>query len=138
MIILHYKVTGSFRYIWLKYITGFNLNEHCAKSFIGEYSKVNLFKEQQDVDLNEHEGAKYFYLCGVAKPFRYKENFHLAFIHKPGSLLHVNRNGIEVMIQDAEEVEIKEQSFYDHEKGHLKTYNTCRNWRFAYQVVNKE
>ena len=48
--------------------------------------------------------SPYYYLCGVSKPYVRSRNFHLAFREKEGSLLSVSRQGIQVEIENAEEI----------------------------------
>lgn len=130
--IRHIKQNVLFKYLWLKYVTGVNLDVHCARCLVGPYSKrisPNL-QEQHDVALSEFDG-KYYYLCGVSSPYRWERNFHLAFRYKQGETLRVNENGIEIEIENAERVPIVKWSSYEHPKGVNSAYNTCRNWQFA-------
>lgn len=129
------KVNGKFKYLWGKYINGIDLNNHCAKTFIGEYSKkikANM-GNQEDLLLDEVKDFKVFYLCGVAMPFVWENNFHLAIMEKEGETLTVERNGIYVEIENAVELPINfDINNCNHKKAKFKTYNTCRNWQFAY------
>lgn len=132
------NVYSKFKYLWLKYVNDVNLNVHCARCLLGEYSE-NITKDltsNQDIILNEHE-AKAFYLCGVAAPSCWENNFHLAFIYKKGSIININEHGISICIQDAERIDIQPVDMDKCTSKHKdnKRYNTCRNWQFAHQFI---
>lgn len=137
--IIKFETRKCFSYLWLKYITGFNLDEHCARCLLGEYSSLfpygKVVKKINDKELNEHD-AKYYYLCGVSKPYKWIENLHIAFKYKAGAMIDYDDGKTRVLIQDAEQIEIKEQPVYRARYGDYAAYNTCRNWRFAYQIIN--
>lgn len=136
--ILHIEQNKLFKYLWLKYVTGVNLDVHCARCLEGWYSqKISpSLGSKEMLRLDEHEG-RYFYLCGVSSPYRWENNFHLAFRYKRGEQLEVNENGISIVIQDAERIPIVKQEFYVHPKGNLREYNTCRNWQFANMIAGE-
>lgn len=134
--------TQNFGYLWLKYVTGFDLNVHCAKCLIGKYSKrispeLMANGKLTDIELDEYP-YRYIYLCGVTSPYVWADNLHLALEPFQGGVVDFNFNGTQVIIEDAKVVPIKAQSVYKHPKGHIKAYNTCRNWRFAYQQTMKD
>ena len=127
------EITKPFRYLWLKYINGVNLDVHCANSLLGFYSKkidkkIGIYS---DITLDEFE-PKILYLCGVAFPFVWDNNFHLAFREKQGAIIKYSNNGISLEIENAEILPI-DKSYIDlnHKKAKFKSYNTCRNWWFA-------
>lgn len=136
--ITNINVTGSFRYLWLKYVNGVNLKVHCAKSLLGTYSKKvspQMGHVQEPITLDEAQGDV-FYLCGVTKPYRWINNFHLAFKEKEGSTIHVNRNGIDITIRNAVEIPITDKYINQMDSNaHKKEYCTCRNWQFAYMYA---
>ena len=72
---------------------------------------------------------------GVIKPCVWSRNFHLAFREKEGSLLSVSRQGIQVEIENAEEIAFS-QADIDPADPHArsKAYFTCRNWQFAHLI----
>lgn len=130
------NINQNFRYLWLKYVNNVNLNEHCAKCLIGEYSKQIKKRQrtQTNITLNEYP-AKYYYLCGVAFPFKYENNFHLAFKEKKGNILEVDENGINLTLKNAERIFFSKKDidpFNPH--ANKKGYNTCRNWQFANKI----
>ncbi len=146
--ILELEVTGRFRYLWLKYVTGVNLNVHCGRSLLGKYSElVSADLTMYDrFDLDEHE-AKYFYLCGVATPPKWGNNFHLAFRYAEGKTLDVERLGVRVLIANAEEIPIQWVSPSNNPstpewvrelaRNRGPAYFTCRNWQFACQIAEE-
>ncbi len=80
-------LTG-FRYFWLKYITSFNGDAHCAQCFRGTYEPL-IRKDMPLDDVVELTGSdraqvRCMYLCGVALPYYWEHNFHVPFIIEPG------------------------------------------------------
>jgi hypothetical protein len=132
-------IQRPFQYFWGKYVNDFNIKVHCANCLIGHYSSIikkdcNLI----DSELNEFP-FKYFYICGVAKPYRWQNNFHLAVKESKGHNVYSNENGVEVWIEDAERIEIQHLEYPEvYEKN--KPFSTCRNWQFGYQMftLNKQ
>jgi len=134
------EITERFRYLWLKYVTGVNLEQHCAKCLKGQYSKkinphVNGFEK---IVLDESH-ADYYYLCGVSIPYKWEKNFHLAFKYMQGSIIELERLGIKIKIRGAELIPIiptplsEIDSFHKHDPA----YNTCRNWQFATMIADE-
>lgn len=133
-----FEVKAPFKYLWMKYVTGVNLNVHCARCLEGTYSKRldNKGPIALPLPLDEVE-AKYFYICGVSSPYKWENNFHLAFRYKKGSIIAGQENGIQIVIEDAEYINIEKKAHYQHENGILRTYYTCRNWQFANQIADE-
>ena len=130
MEILSLKINKQFRYLWLKSVIDVNLNNHCAKCLIGEYSdKINTTSNEFSNIILED---KVHYLCGVSYPFNYNNNFHIAFKPSMGDILKVSDKGIEIEIKNAISLPISAEyiNIY-HPKSAFKSYYTCRNWQFA-------
>lgn len=130
----------NFRFLWLKYVAGFDLSVHCARCLVGTYSshfsKHGKVKRLVGARLNEAP-AQFYYLCGVTEPYRWKDNLHVAFRYKPGSVLQYDDGKTGIVIEDAERIEIRKLPDYHLEPhGYDRNYHTCRNWRFAYQIVH--
>ena len=140
-IIKAFSTKERFGYLWLKYVTGFNLDVHCAKCLVGEYSDYFSFGQRtkilHDAVLNEHP-ARYYYICGVTAPYRWRDNLHIAFEYCEDSFVEYNDGRTYVLIENAKRIDIKRKDFYDILHGHEKAYFTCRNWQFAYQMTHKE
>ena len=123
-------VIGNFRYLWLKSVNGVNLSQHCARCLIGSYDSRISPKLREYRDLPLIDGI--YYLCGVSTPYRWINNFHLAFRNKPGNIIKVERNGIYIEIQDAEILEFGENDInWNLPQAKDKSFSTCRNWQFA-------
>jgi len=124
------SVSKPFMYLWLKHITGVNLNVHCAKCLIGEYVDAVNNRITTVNDITIDDGI--YYLCGVSKPYVWDNNFHLAFEYSQGEVLDYCNNGIHITIENAKSLPISEK-FIDvtNAKAKYKSYYTCRNWQFA-------
>lgn len=138
MKLVRFETTEFFRYLWLKYVTDFDLSVHCARCLIGQYSRIFPFRgrvtEMYNEPLEEHT-AKWLYLCGVSN--RYENNLHIAFEEAEGETLFYDDGKTIVEIEGARQIPIVQLESYPlEEKGNLKEYNTCRNWRFAYQMTH--
>lgn len=131
-------VRARFRYLWLKYVTGVNLNYHCAKCLLGEYSQTikHTSLSHTNVKLDRYP-ADYYYLCGVSSPYRWVNNFHLAFKYQPGSMIEVSENGITIKIRNAERIPISTYEMLIRNHKHVidLEYATCRNWQFANMIA---
>lgn len=138
MIITEFVSEANWMYFWGKYVTGVNLNNHCAKSLIGTYTtKFNSdTKKLNDIVLDEAD-SDIFYICGVSKPYRYNRNFHLALRKSIGKKVSYCKNGITIKVLNAEILpivfDVKE---CQHPKAAAKEFATCRNWQFAYLYQN--
>ncbi len=136
MISIHQlHITAPFRYLWLKSVTGIDLSVHCAKCLLGQYDEriSNTITELRDLELAP---APYYYFCGVSMPYKWSNNFHLAFREKPGAVLEVNRLGVHIILHNAEEIRFGWQDVpADAPHRHNKAYYTCRNWQFAHWLA---
>lgn len=140
MRIIRFEATHPYRYLWLKYVTGFNLNVHCARCLLGHYSSAFGYKRQPDkladVTLDEFP-CRYMYLCGVTD--RWEDNLHVAFVESEGDRFTYADKYCRLEVEGARRIDILELPSYDLEKhGADRMYNTCRNWRFAYQIVHAQ
>ena len=131
MIINSIRISANFRYLWLKTVKDVDLSQHCAKCLIGEYDsriKANI-EEAKNIPLPD----EVYYLCGVAYPYKWEKNFHLAFMPAEGQNIHYESNGIMVEIEGAVQLPISEDNVdFDYPKAYLKAYRTCRNYQFAH------
>lgn len=134
------NVTGKFKYLWLKYINGIDLSNHCAKCLLGTYSKKisNTTSSAADLTLDESNAIVY-YLCGVSMPYNWNKNFHLAFKEKEGSSVKVNYNGIEIELDNAEQILFSMDDINPADPNANKpVFATCRNWQFAHYLRKNE
>lgn len=130
MVIRSLEVSADFQYLWLKRITGINLEKHCAQCLLGEYDpRVSpLIPHQTHLELV----PGIFYLCGVSRPYVWANNFHIAF--RDGSeVIDYQHNGVHVIIDGAERLPISPDSakVLMLPKYKYSSYRTCRNWQFA-------
>ena len=130
------NVTKPFKYIWLKSVIGVNLSVHCARCLCGTYSKAVNADMKHSENIVLENGI--YYLCGVSKPYVWKNNFHLAFEYCEGQTLYFNDNGIEVEIENAVALPI-DTAYIDSNDPHFndKPYYTCRNWQFAHYIKQR-
>lgn len=108
----------------------------------GEYSKlIKLDEKPSDKIILDEFPANVFYFCGVALPFNWENNFHLAFVKSAGSSFSVDEKNIRVKVAGAERIPINPDSIetVNHPRRGNKNYHTCRNWQFAnYLSLNTE
>lgn len=130
MIIRSIMVKGDFKYLWLKSVEDVDLSKHCARCLSGVYDdRVNAkLKEAHDLELD----GDVYYLCGVSRPYKWENNFHLAFRRKNSSNIECSDNGVSVVIEGAERLPIDDK-YNNPSDSHYRTesYSTCRNWQFA-------
>ncbi len=126
------------RYFWIKSVKSVNLNVHCARCLVGEYSNFAEFGKHEGThkDFQIKNEAPFYYMCGVHKSNNWHRNFHLAFIYKEGSEIICHRDGVDCIIENAEQISIVENKelMSRHSNGSKRQFNTCRNWQFAIQV----
>jgi hypothetical protein len=130
-----------YAFLWLKYVEGVDLGQHCQKCLLGPTSKrvgTRWIKrgtcEFKNVPLNESP-ANIYYLCGVTEPYVWERNFHLVFRYKKGGFVEKKWVGLEVEIRDAEAIEIRADAIDQKFKPTTCTrhhYMTCRNVQFAW------
>lgn len=134
------ELTEDFKYLWLYYITGINLENHCQKSFKGKLCQYVNFKNnghlEENIVLDEND-KDYYYLCGAHTHEVWENNFHLAFKKEEGSIIEVEEHGIKVKIVNAKRIIFSEDDI-DRSYPHAdeKKYYTCRNWQFAHYLNN--
>lgn len=78
------RLTG-FRHFWLKRVVGFYPSQHCAGCLKGSYVD-DVVGVDMPAGANLQFGAaagELFYLCGVASPYQWANNAHLAFRATP-------------------------------------------------------
>lgn len=123
----------AFRYLWLKYVHGFNPDHHCARGLIGPYSKRFPYSRgyvpPQLIEgaLDEHPGP-WFYLCGVTS--RWEWNVHVAGTYEPGSIVTHQDERISVEIVGLKRLAIDAS----HSPPAPRDFATCRNWQFGWQA----
>ena len=136
IIIEDMAVDKPWSFIWLMYVNDVNLKRHCKSCLIGYTSKKidNKTRHEENVPLDESE-AEYYYLCGGSHPYKWEDNFHLAWKEKEGESFEYSFNGITIKLKNAQRVEFSEEDI-DKTLEHAdeSEYYTCRNWQFANKI----
>jgi hypothetical protein len=123
----------GFRYFWMKSVEGFNASAHCATCLKGEYVKsVGLHLLASRPALVTAEEGTLFYLCGVAKPYAWAKNAHLAIRVRKGATctLHLH-TGQSITIMGGEQVPFDDKAAREHYSTKSSAYLTCRNFQFG-------
>ena len=126
------------------YVNDVDLSKHCKPCLKGYTSKkiTKWTRHEENVCLDESE-AKYYYLCGGSYPYKWENNFHLAWKEKSGASFEYSFNGITIRLKNAEMIEFSEDDIEKTQKyADRPEYYTCRNWQFAnkvkYDIDNSE
>ncbi len=123
----------AYRFLWLKYITGFNYQRHCAQGFSGTYCRLHESPKGRLVnagmytkELNEWP-FQFLYLCGVTS--KYENNLHIAFRPELGGKIAFEDDRIRVVVSNATQLSIR--PIADGFAGFAREFTTCRNWQFG-------
>lgn len=131
------QIKGVYKIIWLRYVYGVDLSNHCMKSLLGHNdSRVRGFMRGfYNMKLEE---SKWYYLCGVDVNFRWEKNIHVAFVESPGQEVFIDNEFIKIHILNARQLPIN-NSFIDWSlpQSRNKLFNTCRNWWFANMIAKQ-
>ena len=125
------KQEKAFKFLWLKYVRGFNPTHHCARCLEGNYSKLFPFSRghvpPQTIEgvLDEFD-APWIYLCGVTNKWIW--NVHVAGQFEAGAITNFSDERIDVEIRDFKRLLIN--SINTPEAPH--EFETCRNWQFGW------
>lgn len=137
MITIEYaELKGTYKILWLRYVSGVDLSNHCMKSLLGHNDRrVRGFMRKLPENLKLEE-SRYYYLCGVDANFVWEKNLHLAFTYSCGEVLEVDDQFIHCRILNARRLEISNR-FIDWSlpQSRNKFFNTCRNWWFANMIA---
>ena len=136
IIIEKIDVKNQWSFIWLMYVNDVDLSKHCKPCLKGYTSKKikKWTRHEENVCLDESE-AKYYYLCGGSYPYKWENNFHLAWKEKSGASFEYSFNGITIRLKNAEMIEFSEDDIEKTQKyADRPEYYTCRNWQFANKV----
>jgi len=126
------RLWGFSQYTWLKYVSGFDSGEHCAKSLLGYHSRRVWYELPLNapITLDESREYDYIYLCGVSAEFEWSNNLHMPVRHAPGErAICTTWNGLRCVITNAQLVEIP--GLEPGWGGHAREFTSCRNWQFG-------
>lgn len=135
-IIEEIDIKNQWSFIWLMYVNDVDLSKHCKPCLKGYTSKkiTKWTRHEENVCLDESE-AKYYYLCGGSYPYKWENNFHLAWKEKSGASFEYSFNGITIRLKNAERIEFSKKDIDKNQKyADRPEYYTCRNWQFANKV----
>ena len=126
----------TYRILWLRYVDGVNLGEHCMKSLLGHNDKRVKFWAKTLPSLILEE-APFYYLCGVEAGWDWNKNLHLAFVHSEGHTVEVDDDKVHIRIKNARRLPITD-TYINHRLpcANKPSYHTCRNWQFANMLVH--
>lgn len=131
------KLKGCYKILWLRYVYGVDLSNHCMKSLLGHNEpKVRGFmREISNLKLKE---SKWYYLCGVDVNWRWTKNLHLAFVESTGSEIILDNEFINIHIVNARQLPIN-NTFINWRlpQAQNRLFNTCRNWWFANMIAKQ-
>ena len=133
-------LTG-WRYFWAKKVTAVSPRVHCARCLVGSYESVTgtRMAVNRDIPLHGYEAGDIFYVCGVAAPYKWANNLHLA-VRVTGKDTDVARvtayTGDRISLVWAVVIPF-DDTVAIRDYGHLaKSYLTCRNFQFGVQMVD--
>jgi len=125
----------GFKYFWALRVDGFDPTNHCQPCFIGErLLQVRLPLAAGGVaKIRARPGAK-IYICGVADPYRWKNNFHLPVVAREGSeAAGTLYTGADVEVFNGEELPIDASAAKERYPTLGEEFLTCRNFQFGAQ-----
>jgi hypothetical protein len=127
---------GEFRWLWLKYVWGFDARYHCERCLVGHQSTVfrEWFRQPPipkslDLELDEFE-SPFMYLCGVTA--HYERNLHVAFCELPGSSIALAEPRLSLVISNAVQLPISPVA-----APKPAAYLRCRNFQFGYHYLGQ-
>ncbi len=123
---------SGFKFWWLKSVSDYRLDVHCARCLVGPYDrKINkIMPLGQEVELR----GDLVYLCGVSDTRKWVHNFHAAAKLQEGASFTVpTYNGLTVRFHNA--IQIPIEPLPDGWNGLPKAFTTCRNYQFAVQMT---
>mgnify|MGYP007101847114 CR=1 FL=1 len=123
-------------FFWLRDIRKVDINQCCAKCFIGNrdmrvYSQTyHRQGETVDIEVQQSEKALAYYLCGLSAGFNWYQNTHVAFNPAYGENIEIDNPNIHLIITDAHEIRF--QQYQPNPCGDFsQRQRRCRNWIFA-------
>lgn len=127
----------GWRYLWLKKVDGFNPAVHCARCLVGSYDNRFGLKApvNQDVELTGYKAGDLLYFCGVASPYVWANNAHLAGRIADGASSSIPLyTGDKLVVHGLEAVAIQAEPAKNRFPGLGAAYLTCRNFQFGVQM----
>jgi hypothetical protein len=125
----------GFRWFWAKVVRGFQPAQHCAKCLVGSWvpnmGPTWLQGEDGRVTVQVPEGA-FLYVCGVANPYCWSKNFHMALTPSAGTdTISHTYNNASVLATNAAELPIPAEPAAVLYPERDRSFLTCRNFQFG-------
>lgn len=125
----------GFKYFWLKSVEGFDDTNHCAKCLLGNFDwrvRSDMAVDQW-IKLTKHGAGEILYFCGVAYPWRWQSNFHLAGVVDPEAPEIRMRlyTGQFIRVKGLRKLEFTDAEAKKHYSHLGRKFVTCRNFQFA-------
>ena len=119
--------------MWLKEVTGFDPSFHCAKCLKGRYLvEYGLHLKNANLIKLSAEEESVYYACGVASPYKWANNMHLAMKAKLGSICQINLyNGDTLTFSGFQKIDFNENVASSLFPEKNANYLTCRNFQFG-------
>jgi hypothetical protein len=132
----------GWKYFWAKNVKGFNPDVHCARCLVGSYIKPISTRAQvnAEIELSGHGVGDLIYVCGVAQPYKWANNFHMA-CRVTGSMQDVAAGamagGDTFMMRGAVRVDFDAETAQRQFAGRGRDFLTCRNFQFGAQFASQ-
>lgn len=130
---------SAFRHFWAKRVTGFDSSVHCAECLRGpRLAEVNRQLAQGGRATLSAKAGSLIYICGVASPRNWSNNFHLAFrVTNGGQTVSQLYTGARVTVSNGVAIHIADTAarrLYPELPEH---FLTCRNFQFGAQEFGR-
>lgn len=131
--ITYFKPKRNYKFLWLKLVRDYDLNNHCTKCLIGKFDRRiwggHLIIPNRTLELGE---SRLYYLCGVCDDWVWAHNLHVAFAPAFGQEINIDDEFCALKIENARRIKITNE-YIDWHLPQAKDpkFNTCRNWWFA-------
>ncbi|MBI1186483.1 MAG: hypothetical protein GC206_04010 [Alphaproteobacteria bacterium] len=126
----------GFRYFWARRVTGFNSNAHCYSCLKGSPIPAvsKALSEGGECSIPALPDS-IIYICGVAKPHNWVDNFHLAIRAKAGSTCERElHTGADLKVINGERIAFDDAAARRLFPDRGPDFLTCRNFQFAAQM----
>jgi hypothetical protein len=129
----------AFRFFWAKRVTGFDSSTHCAECLSGpRLSAVNKDLARGGRAIIQAPAGSLIYICGVASPRNWSNNFHLALrVVEREQTVSQLYTGACVTVTNAVAIPIADAAarrMYPHLP---EEFLTCRNFQFGAQEFGR-
>lgn len=136
----HEGILRGFRFFWLKRVRGYDLRQHCAKCLVGPFEREfwgGRTRCNVKIPVKAYEG-EIFYLCGVAEPYRWKNNFHLPFVAEAGAEASAELfTGDVARVTGGRLLRFTDDLAKEVYESRGPSFVTCRNFQFAVYMASR-